>query len=58
MPLAHRPSEPYAGTGGYTRLGWNPKWSDVGGTHVVGAMRDVRIYGRALSAAEVETLAR
>ncbi len=40
------------------RLGWNPKWSDVGGTHFVGAMRDVRIYGRALSAAEVETLAR
>jgi hypothetical protein len=54
--IAHRRSGPYLGRTGATRIGRNPDWSNVGGSHFVGGLRDVRIYDRALSVGEVGAL--
>jgi hypothetical protein len=55
---AERASSAYEGTTGATRIGRNPSWTNVGGTHFVGAMRNVRVYGRALAPAEVAEIRR
>jgi hypothetical protein len=54
--IAHRRSGPYLGRTGATRIGRNPGWSNVGGSHFLGGLRDVRIYDRALSVGEVGAL--
>jgi concanavalin A-like lectin/glucanase superfamily protein len=56
--VAERASSAYEGTTGETRIGRNPSWTNVGGTHFVGAMRNVRVYGRALSPAEIAEIRR
>lgn len=56
--VAHRRSGPYLGDRGATHLGRNPGWTNVGRTHLVGGLRDVRVYGRALTASEITALAR
>ena len=56
--VAERAARAYAGTSGATRLGRNPGWSNVGGSHFAGAMRRVRIYRRSLEPGEIEALHR
>lgn len=56
--VAARAAPAYAGTTGATRIGRNPGWTNVGGTHFVGSMRRVRVYGRGLSADEIAELGR
>ena len=46
----------YAGTTGLTRLGRSPRWNNVPAHDFEGAMRDVRIYDRALSFEEIARL--
>jgi hypothetical protein len=56
--VAEQASPPYEGTTGATRIGRNPSWTNVGGTHFIGAMRNVRVYDRALAPAEVAEIRR
>ena len=56
--VARRASAPYRGTTGATRIGRNPSWNNVGGTHFAGSMRRVRVYDRSLDGTEVERLFR
>lgn len=56
--VAERASSAYAGTSGATSIGRNPSWNNVGGTHFVGAMRNVRVYGRALTPSEIAEIRR
>ena len=54
--IVARQGERYAGTSGATCVGRSPLWSNVPSKHFEGLMRDVRIYGRALSADEIVSL--
>ena len=54
--VLRRHSRPYLGTRGATRIGKSPGWNNVAASHFVGAMKDLRIYDRALSAAEIARL--
>jgi hypothetical protein len=54
--LCSRLAEPYQGTQGATFIGKNPGWSNVPAENFQGYMRELRIYGRALSAEEVAQL--
>ena len=55
---ARRAASPYRGTSGGTRIGRNPDWNNVGGTHFTGSMRRLRIYDRGLSGEDIASLRR
>jgi hypothetical protein len=47
---------PFEGTSGVTSIGRTPRWSDVPSGDLEGLMRELRIYGRALSTPEIAAL--
>ena len=54
--ICERAAKPYVGVKGLTRLGRSPRWTGSAGWDYQGLMREVRIYGRALSFSEVVSL--
>ena len=56
--VCQRAAKPYLGTKGVMRLGKSPNWTNVPAAHFAGAMRGVRIYGRALDPQDVSELYR
>lgn len=54
--VCERRASAFAGTTGLTRLGRAPRWNNVSTRDFVGAMRDLRIYRRALSRDEIARL--
>ncbi len=54
--ICTRESAPYAGEFGVTTIGKAPRWEDFSSKDLVGRVRDFRIYGRTLSANEIDLL--
>ncbi len=56
--VASCPARTFAGTTGDFVIGKSPRWSNVPSADFQGAMRHIRIYGRALSPVEIDSLVR
>jgi hypothetical protein len=56
--LCQRAARPYLGTAGITAIGKSPRWSNVPARDFEGYMRQLRIFGRALSFDEIVALGR
>ena len=56
--VASRRAKAFAGTTGDFVIGKSPRWSNVPSADFQGAMRHIRIYGRALSPVEIDSLTR
>ncbi|MDB6124614.1 MAG: hypothetical protein JWQ71_3607 [Pedosphaera sp.] len=54
--LCTRKTEAYAGTRGPTAIGKSPQWTNVPSKNFEGYMRDIRMYGRALTVNEIALL--
>jgi Concanavalin A-like lectin/glucanases superfamily len=54
--LCTRKTEAYAGTRGPTAIGKSPNWTNVPSKNFEGYMRDIRMYGRALTVNEITLL--
>jgi hypothetical protein len=54
--ICARASSAYEGKSGETVIGGSPHWSNVPCKDFIGFMRDVRIYGRALTAGEISAV--
>jgi hypothetical protein len=54
--ICERAAKPYRGVKGLTRVGRTPHWPNVPAWDFQGLMRELRIYGRALSFAEIVSL--
>jgi hypothetical protein len=54
--ICERAAAPYRGVKGLTRVGRTPHWSNVPAWDFQGLMRELRVYGRALSFTEIGLL--
>ena len=54
--ICARGSSAYEGKSGETVIGGSPRWSNVPSKDFRGFMRDVRVYGRALTAGEIDAV--
>lgn len=52
--MCARKAKAYAGKGGVLRIGYTPRWNNVPSRDFQGYMRELRIYGTALTEAEIK----
>jgi hypothetical protein len=51
--MCARDSKPYGGGGGVLRIGYSPRWNNVPSRDFEGYLRELRIYSKTLSEAEI-----